>query len=52
MAKKDDYQLRQQAESDWRNSQQIREEFDSLEAYFHYLRATENNLVKVFGGKK
>ena len=49
--KKDDYQLRLDAEHGWSTSPEIRAEFESMEQYFHYLKAHERGQIKVMGGK-
>ena len=49
--KKDDFQLRKQAESDWNSSADIRAEFESMEQYFHFLKAKENGQIRMLGKK-
>ena len=51
MAKRDDFLLRQQAESDWQTKPETRAEFADMEQYFHYLKAMENGQVKILGKK-
>ena len=49
--KKDDYQLRLDAENGWSTSPEIRAEFADMEQYFHYLKAMESGQVKILGKK-
>ena len=43
----DEYALRKRAEDDWRNSAKIREEFESMEQLYHFLKAEASGQMKM-----
>ena len=43
----DEYAIRQQAESDWKTSPAIREEFSDMETYYHFLKAEASGQMKM-----